>query len=325
MDVLTHPEFVADYARLAEVSLNPERHRAPHARAHCDQVAERVAELARRAGCDDATRERLVTLARVHDIGKLGGDARPAASVERLHRYGVEDPELLALVSAHDLNLPWWKSSKRGEAPSDRAWRKLARRVDVRTLALFMIADRVDAPGGWRSNEPLMWFLGEAARRGLLDLDLEAIDPASPEVSVERCAGALLVREHEGEPQVLMIRVRPEVWELPKGHIEAGEEASEAATRELREETGLLGSVRVLTTLGHQRHSFLRGLGRVHKDVEYFLCAPVDDPPLLGPRPSGTRECRWISGTELASLPVVSAALGSLVERGLALAGELRP
>ncbi|MCA9707966.1 MAG: hypothetical protein KDK70_19090 [Myxococcales bacterium] len=176
MDVLTHPDFLADYERLAGVTLDPARHRAPHARAHCEQVAARAEALARAHGCSPKERVLLVTLAKVHDIGKLEGHARPAASVERLQGYGVDDPTLLALVKVHDTNLPWWQSWRRGEAPSDRAWARLARRANLRLLALFMIADRVDAPGGWRANAPLMWFLGEASRRGLLDLDLDAID-----------------------------------------------------------------------------------------------------------------------------------------------------
>lgn len=180
MNVLDHPAFVADYAQLAQITLDPARHTAPNAHAHCEQVAARAEALARRHGLGPQVRQRLVTLARVHDIGKLAGHARPAASVERLKSYGLDDPEFLALVKVHDTNLPWWQSWRRGEAPTERAWKRLARKVDLHLLALFMIADRVDAPGGWRANAPLMWFLGEAIERGLLSLDLDAIDEPGP-------------------------------------------------------------------------------------------------------------------------------------------------
>ena len=59
-------------------------------------------------------------------------------------------------------------------------------------------------------------------------------------------AGILLFREREGEVQVLLIKPggpfwRNEdegAWMIPKGAIEPGEEAADAAVREFEEETG---------------------------------------------------------------------------------------
>lgn len=59
-------------------------------------------------------------------------------------------------------------------------------------------------------------------------------------------AGILLFREREGEVQVLLIkpggpfwRNKDEgAWMIPKGAIEPGEEAADAAVREFEEETG---------------------------------------------------------------------------------------
>ena len=171
--LLDNPEFRADFARLAAVTLNPERHTAANAHAHSLAVAARVAELAARNGVDAAQRQKLVDLAHLHDIGKIAGTANASASVELLPRYGIVDAELIELVRMHDVNLPWHLSLLRGEAPMDKAWRKLARRVDLRLLCLFMVADRVDCPSGWRQNAALVWFLDEVARRQLLALPLE--------------------------------------------------------------------------------------------------------------------------------------------------------
>ena len=52
---------------------------------------------------------------------------------------------------------------------------------------------------------------------------------------VEAAGG--IVRDEQG--RWLMIRCRDR-WDLPKGHIEAGESAVEAALREVREETGIV-------------------------------------------------------------------------------------
>ncbi len=174
--LLARAAFRDDFERLAGVSLDPARHTSPDARTHSLAVARRARAVARAAGLSPAEAQTLEDLALVHDIGKLSGTGAPSASVERLAGYGLVDPAFVELVRFHDINLPWYQSRARGEAPSDRAWAKLARRVDFRLLALFMIADRVDCPGGFRANAPLMWFLGEARARGLVGDELTSLD-----------------------------------------------------------------------------------------------------------------------------------------------------
>src|SRR5690606_40556469 len=115
--------------------------------------------LGQQNGCAPEQLELLEDLGRVHDIGKLTGSARPERSLAVLAECGITDPQLLALVERHDCNLPWFLSHERGQAPSARAWRRLATAVDLRLLCMFMVADRVDAPGGWRRNAPTVWFL----------------------------------------------------------------------------------------------------------------------------------------------------------------------
>jgi len=58
-------------------------------------------------------------------------------------------------------------------------------------------------------------------------------------------AGAIVVRRSGGALEVLLVRGSrpPHPWVFPKGHIEPGETAAETATRELREEAGVIGSV----------------------------------------------------------------------------------
>ncbi len=170
--ILENPVFAADFARLEQVTLNPERHTAANARTHTEAVAARAKALGTANGVCAGEIESLVDLAYVHDIGKTTGTANPAASVDLLPRYGIYDLRFIELVRFHDINLPWHNSTLRGEAPSDKAWRKLAGRVDMQLLCLFMIADRVDCPGGWRENRPLVWFLDEAKRRGLIHIEV---------------------------------------------------------------------------------------------------------------------------------------------------------
>lgn len=59
------------------------------------------------------------------------------------------------------------------------------------------------------------------------------------------------------------------LWSLPKGHIEPGESAEQAAMREIEEETGIVGVV--LGELGTIEFWFVAEGRRVHKTVRHFL------------------------------------------------------
>ena len=120
-DLLDNPGFRADYERLRNVTLNPTRHAAPTAYEHCEMVAVRAAHLAALNGCTTEETQVLRNLALAHDIGKISGTANPEESVELLPRYGLTAPGFVALVKYHDINLPWYLASERGEPPSDKA------------------------------------------------------------------------------------------------------------------------------------------------------------------------------------------------------------
>ena len=59
------------------------------------------------------------------------------------------------------------------------------------------------------------------------------------------------------------------LWSLPKGHLEAGETAEDAAVREVEEETGIRG--RVVAALGTIDYWFVAEDRRVHKTVHHYL------------------------------------------------------
>jgi 8-oxo-dGTP pyrophosphatase MutT (NUDIX family) len=82
----------------------------------------------------------------------------------------------------------------------------------------------------------------------------------------QRSAGGIVVRGDD----VLLIAVKGgKRWQLPKGHVEEGETAEEAAVREVREETGVTG--RTVGALPPIDYWFVEGGRRIHKTVEYFL------------------------------------------------------
>ena len=86
----------------------------------------------------------------------------------------------------------------------------------------------------------------------------------------EFSAGGLVVRRFRGRPFIAGVRVKGgTVLALPKGHIDPGETAAEAAEREVREETGLQGEL--VEKLGDVKYWYARDGERVFKLVSFFL------------------------------------------------------
>jgi 8-oxo-dGTP pyrophosphatase MutT (NUDIX family) len=80
-------------------------------------------------------------------------------------------------------------------------------------------------------------------------------------------AGAIAVRAGAAGPEVLIVRAKktPADWIFPKGHIEPGETPDDAAIRELREESGVVGTI-----IGPVGVSAFRS-GSEQVEVTYFL------------------------------------------------------
>jgi 8-oxo-dGTP pyrophosphatase MutT (NUDIX family) len=91
-------------------------------------------------------------------------------------------------------------------------------------------------------------------------------------VAIERefSAGGVVVRNMRGRPFMAAVRVKDgTVLALPKGHIDAGESAAEAAAREVREETGVEGTL--IEKIEDIRYWYVRHGTRVLKVVSFFL------------------------------------------------------
>ncbi|ANY06773.1 NUDIX hydrolase [Pseudonocardia sp. HH130630-07] len=87
----------------------------------------------------------------------------------------------------------------------------------------------------------------------------------------ETSAGGLVVDPETGAAALIgrLDRRGRLLWSLPKGHIETGETAEQAAVREVQEETGIIGEV--LAPLGTIDFWFVAEDRRVHKTVHHYL------------------------------------------------------
>jgi ADP-ribose pyrophosphatase YjhB (NUDIX family) len=89
------------------------------------------------------------------------------------------------------------------------------------------------------------------------------------------------------------------LWSLPKGHVEAGETETEAAVREVREETGIEGTV--IGELGTIDFWFVADGRRVHKTVHHYLLIARDPEQELSDADAEVSEVAWVPVPELGA------------------------
>jgi 8-oxo-dGTP pyrophosphatase MutT (NUDIX family) len=127
----------------------------------------------------------------------------------------------------------------------------------------------------------------------------------------ETSAGGLVVDLNGDVPRGALIgrvdRRGRLLWSLPKGHVEPGETAEQAAIREVQEETGISGEI--LASLGTIDFWFIAEGRRVHKTVHHFLLRAVGGE--LSDADIEVTEVAWVP------LPEITGQLAYPDERGL--------
>lgn len=113
----------------------------------------------------------------------------------------------------------------------------------------------------------------------------------------ETSAGGLVVDTATGRAALIgrLDRRGRLLWSLPKGHIEPGETAEQAAVREVTEETGIVGEV--LAQLGVIDYWFVAEQRRIHKTVHHFLLRQVGGE--LSDADVEVTEVSWVPLSEL--------------------------
>lgn len=107
-----------------------------------------------------------------------------------------------------------------------------------------------------------------------------------------------MLRWIDAVPHVLLIRDPYHNWGLPKGHLERGEDARQAAIREVAEETGL-----DRLEVGPEVHAidwFFRRRGAlVHKFCTFFVMRSSEG-EVVPEVEEGITECAWLPFPEAA-------------------------
>jgi 8-oxo-dGTP pyrophosphatase MutT (NUDIX family) len=119
---------------------------------------------------------------------------------------------------------------------------------------------------------------------------------SSPSAAREISAGGVVV--HEGKVLVIVPTRRAadgsQVLGLPKGHLDDGETLVQAATREVREETGV--NAAPTQELGEVRYWYARDRRRVAKSVHFFLFRYLSGDP--ADHDDEVLEARWMALAE---------------------------
>ena len=146
------------------------------------------------------------------------------------------------------------------------------------------------------SPEELLTAIGEAHSLTIVAHDgQEALKAFCQQMPIVRAAGGVV---ESGCGDILMM-TRKGWRDLPKGHIDEGESAEEAAVREVMEECGLQ-DVEIVDHLCTTRH-FHHAYGRWEiKETEWFLMyAAGDDPTLMPEESEGITAVEWLRARRL--------------------------
>lgn len=134
---------------------------------------------------------------------------------------------------------------------------------------------------------------------------------------IETKAGGVVYREDSGQLRFAMVHDVFGYWTLSKGSLEEGENASDAAEREVKEELGIK-STEVLGKLGQTEYIAKDPeKGQIRRQVVYFLIKTADKKLNLTPS-GGLDDAKWFSikeFKEMKTYPDINPLLKKAVEK----------
>jgi len=114
-------------------------------------------------------------------------------------------------------------------------------------------------------------------------------------LKTEVSCGFITFTIKDGQPLYLILQ-HPTHWSFPKGHVEEGENLIQAATRELKEETGI-ENFKLINGFNEKiSYYFTRSNQTIRKEVNYFL---AEVPPNTRVKLSGEHKTyKWANYRE---------------------------
>jgi ADP-ribose pyrophosphatase YjhB (NUDIX family) len=120
----------------------------------------------------------------------------------------------------------------------------------------------------------------------------------------------------DGADRLLLCRLsaiteRPGWWTLPGGGVEFGEHPEDAALRELREETGIVGRIQALLAVDsiHRPVRAPDGGAAEYHSVRVVYRTDIDHAELVHEVSGSTDQAGWFTRAELGTMPLVEMGL----------------
>lgn len=135
----------------------------------------------------------------------------------------------------------------------------------------------------------------------------------------EVSAGGIVFRRDGERTFYLLIRDPYRNWGFPKGHLEAGEEPSAAAIREVGEETGL-GGLELRAAVETIDWTFRFRGRQIHKICHFFLME-TEERRTTPQSAEGITACRWASYEQATKMIAYDNARAVLAQAHALLQG----
>jgi ADP-ribose pyrophosphatase YjhB (NUDIX family) len=118
---------------------------------------------------------------------------------------------------------------------------------------------------------------------------------------LSRSGGGVVVG---ADGKILVVSQNGDSWSLPKGRLELGEDALQAALREIKEESGIT-QLELVRPLGKYRRFIIAKGGQgedesVEKEIELFLFTTNETD--LKPQDSDNPEAKWANPADVARI-----------------------
>jgi len=109
---------------------------------------------------------------------------------------------------------------------------------------------------------------------------------------IEKSAGGIIVFHSKTCWWVLVMKDRSGSWTFPKGKIESGESARDAAIREIQEEVGIR-DLAYRATCTPSKYYYFRNVS-IKKTVQYYLFESFKKSKPVVQKEEGISEAKWV-------------------------------